>query len=130
MIDLRKKDELLSYLINSRGADEHTINDITKRESGGVGINPTTGYIDKMEITQKDDKLTINTNSPIHVTFFPEKVVLVDVVNRGRTYSVPLKHLGKKLKNASPIDIAERGYEFYEKFINEAEEYFCKQSIV
>ena len=87
-------------------------------------------YLHKMEITQKDDKLTINTNSPIHVTFFPEKVVLVDVVNRGRTYSVPLKHLGKKLKNASPIDIAERGYEFYEKFINEAEEYFCKQSIV
>lgn len=37
---LRKKDQLLSYLINARGADEHTVNEIVGRESGGIGINP------------------------------------------------------------------------------------------
>ena len=53
-------------------------------------------------------------------------MVLADVLNQGKTYSVPLKHLGKKLKNASPINIAEQGYAFYEGFIDEAEKYFCK----
>ena len=101
--NLRKKDELLSYLVNSRGADKHTIKDITKRKSGGVGIN-----------------------SPVNVTFYPAKIVLVDVVNGGKTYLVPSKHLGRNLKNSSPIDIAEQSYKFYEEFINEAEENFCK----
>jgi hypothetical protein len=48
----RRKDELLAYLTNARGADEHTVAPITERAAGGFGINPAEGnslHIERME---------------------------------------------------------------------------------
>ena len=35
---VRRKDPLLSYLCNARGAEEHTTNEITDREPSSIGI--------------------------------------------------------------------------------------------
>ena len=96
---LRKKDPLLVYLINARGADEHTVNEIVSREPGGIGINPAEGnslYIEEMTI----NKGTISIKSPqkIRVDFIPARTKLLPVVNRGRTYPIPISHRG------TPID--------------------------
>lgn len=36
--DFRRKDPLLACLCNARGADEHTVSEITEREPGRIGI--------------------------------------------------------------------------------------------
>ena len=126
---LRKQDSLLSYLKNARGADEHTINDITSRAAGGVGINPhesANGYIGHLEITSSNGNLDIKTDTPLVITFYPEKTELVAVENRGRKYGVPTHHLSEKLDSNAPLVIANKGIEFYESFLNEAEAHFCK----
>jgi hypothetical protein len=126
---LRKKDPLLSYLKNARGADEHTINDITSRSTGGVGINPhesANGYIGNLEIRSGNGRLDIKTDTPLNITFYPEKTELVAVENRGRKYEVPTHHLSEKLDSNEPLVIASKGIDFYEVFLSEAEAFFCK----
>jgi len=124
---LRKKDSLLAYLINARGADEHTVNEILSREPGGIGINPAEGkslYIEHMTV----DKGHISIKSPqkIRVDFIPAKTVLVPVVNRGRTYPVPTSHLGNAIDPTQVVDTAETGVGFYQGFLDEVEAYFVK----
>ena len=124
---IRRKDPLLSYLVNGRGADEHSVEDITKNESGGIGINPAFGkslHINKLEI--RNGQVTIDSDQPIRVDFIPGKVRLLPVVNRGRTYPVPTKHLDKDFDSDDPIKIAEMGIEFYKNYFNKAESYFVK----
>ena len=75
---LRKTDPLLSYLINARGADEHTVNEIVGRMPGGIGINPAEGsslYIEHME--SKDGNIFIKSPQKIKVEFLPEKTTLL-----------------------------------------------------
>lgn len=124
---LRKSDLLLSYLINARGADEHTVNEITSREPGGIGINPAEGtklVIDEMKI----NKGSISIKSPhgIRIDFIPAKTVLVPVTNRGRTYPVPTLHLGKPINPNKVVEIAEIGIRFYQTFLEDVESNFVK----
>jgi hypothetical protein len=124
---LRKKDPLLSYLVNARGADEHTVNEITSRKPGSIGINPAEGnslYIEKMTI--KTDHVSINSPQKISVDFIPARTVLADVISRGRTYPVPTSHRGKPVDPANVTDIAETAVEFYKEFLDEVEAYFVK----
>lgn len=123
----RKKDPLLSYLKNARGADEHTVGEISEREPGGIGINPAEGnslYIEKMTINRG----VINIQSPqkIRIAFIPAKMKLLPVTNSGRIYKVPTEHFGAKINPKNVIEIAEIAIEFYSKFLEEAEKYFVK----
>ena len=124
---LRKKDPLLAYLINARGADEHTVNEIVSREHGGIGINPAEGnslYIEEMTI----NKGTISIKSPqkIRVDFIPARTTLLPVVNRERTYPIPISHRGTPIDPSKVIEVAEAGVEFYEEFLNDVEATFVK----
>lgn len=124
---LRKKDPLLAYLINARGADEHTVNEIVSREPGGIGINPAKGnslYIEHMTINK--DHISIKSPQKMRVDFFPAKTILVTLVNRGRTYPVPTAHRGKAIDPTKVVDIAEMGVEFYKEFLDDVESYFVK----
>jgi hypothetical protein len=124
---LRKTDPLLSYLINARGADEHTVNEIVGREHGGIGINPAEGnslYIEHMEIN--DGQIRIQSPQRIRVDFIPARTTLLTVTNRGRTYLVPTTHLGKPVDSRNVIAIAEAGTKYYEEFLSRAEVFFVK----
>jgi hypothetical protein len=124
---LRRSDPLLSYLVQARGADEHTVNAIVGREPGGIGINAAEGnglYIEHMTINNGN----INIKSPqkIRVDFLPSRTTLLPVVNRGRTYPVPTAHLGKPVDPTNVIAVAEAVADFYERFLSEAEAFFVK----
>lgn len=124
---LRKKDPLLSYLVNARGADEHTVNEITSRKPGGIGINPAEGnslYIEHMTINK--GQISIRSPQKIRVDFIPAKTVLVPVINRGRTYPVSASHRGNSIDPTKVTDIAETAVEFYKEFLDEVEAYFVK----
>ena len=124
---LRKKDSLLSYLRFARGADQHSIQDITEKVPGGIGINPSEGdtlHINKMVIDKGE--IFIDSEQPIKVTFFPGRMKLLPVTHRDRTYDPPISHLGQPLKDTDPINIGKLGLEFYENHIKDAEKYFVK----
>jgi hypothetical protein len=122
---LRKTDTLLAYLVNARGADEHTVNKIVAREPGGIGINPAEGnslYIERMEIN--NGHISIKSPQKLRVDFLPASMTLVPVVNRGRTYPIPTTHLGKPVDPTNVVSIAEAGAQFYQNFLAQAEEFF------
>ncbi len=124
---LRKQDPLLAYLINARGADEHTIENIVGREEGHIAINPAEGdflHINKMSI--KDGVLTVDSDQSLKIDFKPAKTKLIPVNNRGRIYNPPTSHLGKPLILVDPIDIAGLGVSFYGDYFAMAEAFFVK----
>jgi hypothetical protein len=121
----RKKDILLSYLVNARGADEHTIGEITAREPGGIGINPAEGnslYIENLEV--KSGIVNIESPQKFRIDFIPGRVKLLPVTNRGRVYPVPANHLGNSIDPSNVITIAEIALQYYEKFLDEARTHF------
>jgi hypothetical protein len=124
---LRRSDPLLSYLTNARGVDEHSIEDITRQETGGIGINPAHGrelYIEEMSI----DRGIISIKSPqaLKIEFKPGKVRLLPVRDRKTLYDVPKSHSGIDLKSTDPIEMAELGVDFYQGYIDKAEKFFVK----
>lgn len=124
---LRRSDPLLSYLVNARGADEHTVNEIVGREPGGIGINPAEGnslYIEHMTIN--NGNILIKSPQKIRVDFLPARTTLLPVINRGRTYPIPTLHLGNPVDPTNVIAIAEAGVQFYEGFLSQAEGFFVK----
>jgi hypothetical protein len=124
---IRKNDPLLTYLAYARGADEHTVNEILSYESGDIGINPAESnslYVDHMTI----DKGQIYIESPQknRFDFKPANARLLPVVNRGRTYAVPVSHLGQVIDPTKIVEIAKTAVKFYEDFLNDVESYFVK----
>ncbi len=124
---LRKTDPLLSYLVNARGADEHTVNEIVGREPSSIGIYPAEGnslYIDHMEIN--NGNILIESPQKIRVDFLPAKTTLLPIKNRSRVYPVPTSHLGNPVDPTNVIAVADVGAKFYEHFLVKAEEFFVK----
>jgi hypothetical protein len=124
---LRKKDILLSHLINARGADGHTIEEITGRKPSEIRVNSAVGsalYIKQMSINKGN--MFIESDRPIRVEFIPGRVELLPVTNRGRIYDPPRSHLGNRLLSIEPVVIAELGFIFYEDYIKQAEKFFVK----
>jgi ribosomal protein S15P/S13E len=124
---LRKQDNLLSYLVNARGADEHSIEDITTKESGGIGINPVQGNsLTLNNLTINGGDISFESVQAVRVDFIPGKIRLLPITNRGRTYEVPSQHLGHTLKSADPVELSELAINLYTGYFKEAEEYFVK----
>ena len=124
---LRKKDPLLSYLVNARGTEEHTVNEIVSGEPGGIGINPAEGnslYIEHMTLNKGN--IYIKSPQKIRVDFIPGKIKLRPLLNRGRKYPVRESHLGNKIDPNNVIEVAEQGASYYKNFLNNAESYFVK----
>ena len=122
----RANDELLAYLINARGAEEHTVEQIVGREGGGLGINPAEGnslYIEHMEIS--NGRVSIRSPQAIKITFFPARTKLLPVTNRGRVYPVPKRHLEQPLDPTNVVSIGKTALAYYRRFLDAAEKFFC-----
>lgn len=125
--NLRRTDPLLSYLVNARGAEEHTVNEITSRHVGDFGINPAEGnslHIKRMEFG--NGRVLIQSPQEIKIEFLPARMTLLPVVNRGRTYGLPTSHLGARVDPSNVIAVAQSALTFYEKTLNEAEAFLVK----
>ena len=115
------------YLRHARGADEHSVNEITERKTGSVGIsagpsgelfirNLTTdgnGEIDHFDY-EGDAVITIN----------PAKIGLRSVTNKGVLFDVPKKHLSRNIDSSNLLEIAELALTYYEGLLNAAEDFF------
>lgn len=124
---LRKQDNLLSYLVNARGADEHSIEDITAKESGGIGINPAEGNSLTLTNLKIDGgNISFESDQAVRIDFFPGKIRLLPITNRGRDYEVPTQHLDKALTSSDPVELSELAVIFYTEYFKEAESYFVK----
>ena len=123
----RKRDSLLSYLINARGAEEHTVTEITKKEVGSIEINGKDGnlYIEKM-IMKNGVIMELNSPHPIEIKFSFARVKLLPVVNRGRTYDPPKEHLGESINPENIAEICEKSIGYYRDFLQKADEFFVK----
>lgn len=123
----RKSDPLLSYLINARGCDEHTGEDIVTKTKGGFGIGTTDGGPLQIEsLTINNGHISFKGSSNAQFNFMAGGVELKSILNRGRQYHPPLEHLGIPIKSKSMVHIAELGLEFYSGFIESVERYFVK----
>jgi hypothetical protein len=112
---LRKTDQLLAYLRNARGAEEHGIAPITLKQPGGVGINPAPGSnsVHLERISFNKERLSIYSKHPYQVTLIPAQFALLPVKNRGVIYPVPQMHLGQSLASVDPVTVASAGITFY-----------------
>lgn len=123
----RKSDPLLSYLINARGCDEHTGEDIVSRKSGGITVGTSDGgplYIKEFSIS--GDGFRFEGSSNASIEFSSAGIALKSIVNRGREYQPPTEHLGTPLASVTMIDIAQAGINFYDGFIGRVEAFFVK----
>ena len=124
---LRKTDPLLSYLINARGAEEHTVSEIVNRSPGGVGISPAEGnYLFIKSIKQRDGNLIIESPQDLRIEFMPAKVGLLPVLNRGRVYPIPNSHLGLPVDPAAVVELAELAHGYYQSALRSAQSFFVK----
>ena len=123
----RKNDPLLSYLTNARGAEEHTVNEITGREPGGIGINSAQGnslYIESLE--QRDGAIFIKSPQQLKIEFRPARTNLLPVTNRGRTYPVPGAHLDRAINPADVPELATIALLYYRAALENAEKFFVR----
>lgn len=124
---LRRVDPLLSYLVNARGAEEHTVNEITERHPGGIGINAAEGnslYVERMEMN--NGVISIKSPQKLRIDFIPDRVGLAPVTNRGRTYATPTSHLGNAVAPNDVQALAQMALDFYEQVLRDADAYFVK----
>lgn len=123
----RKCDQLLSYLINARGCDEHTGEEIVSRIPGSLSIGAGDGgplYIERLSISNGGIDFCGSANAVFK--FRSETVVLKSILNRGREYHPPTEHLGVPIVSGGMIDVAQLGLDFYSGLIDRVEHFFVK----
>lgn len=126
-LKLRGNDELLCYLVNARGADEHTINEITERTEGGFSLlaGPSGNlHIHSLKTDSFGNISELYVNPGTVAKFDVARVKLLPVRNRGVDYNVPRQHLSQPVDPDNLIDIAERAIKFYDGFLVAADAFF------
>ena len=126
---LRDRDPLLRYLTKARGADEHSVSDISERSGGGVILeSPQDDEIHHIRhMSFGPNGLFIDANVPFKITFTPARVFLLPINYRGVEYPVPRKHLGQDIDPNNIEEIAGKGIAFYRKVIEDAENFFASK---
>ncbi len=133
--EFRRKDPLLAYLCNARGAEEHTVNEITEREPGSVGIGLADGVgvqpdgsvlIEHLEIRSSERGIHVRSKQPLKFEFKPARARMARVVNRGRTYEVPTTHNGNSINPEDLSATAETALNYYAEVVKKAEAFFVK----
>ncbi|MCX5544440.1 hypothetical protein M3A49_34105 [Paraburkholderia sp. CNPSo 3076] len=124
----RKNDPLLSYLVNARGADEHTVNEITDRDPGGFAINAADRNLPLRigEMAIKGGNVFVKDAENMRIDFIPRRTKLLPIVNRGREYPVPHEHLGNPVDPSDVIALAGLAAAYYEAMLEKAEQFFVK----
>ena len=126
---IRSTDQLLSYLVYARGAEEHSVEEIVGRTPHSTTINPVQGrslIISHLSTDAFGRINSISSPQPLSIVFQPGRMTLLPVVNRGREYPVPTIHLGEKIDPLDVCAIAKKGHAFYSGFLSAAESYFIK----
>lgn len=82
-------------------------------------------HIEHMEI-RSGQIVSLKSPQELLITFYPARVRLLPVTNRGRTYSVPNSHFGKTVDSNNAVQIAKTAYQYYGLFLDEAEKFFCQ----
>lgn len=118
----RSSDPLLVYLKQARNALHHGIKEVADRDPAHVTqtISGDNVSIDRLVIKQ-GVVAEYTGNNPIHTYFVPERIVVVDVINRQVHYPVPTHHLGSPIHTLNPIEIGEHGFAYYDNFLSMVE---------
>lgn len=126
----RSKDPLITYLVQARNADEHQIEEITEAENSNLTINPAQGQSMKINMTmgRRGEIAHFESDVPARFDFYPGRVKLLPVTNRGQTFQPPTSHLGQPIDVNNLVDIAEKGFRYYENFLTEGERFFFDSS--
>ena len=126
--NLRKHDPLMQYLHHARNSNEHSIEETTDYDAGGLGIGvQKEGFAQELMLnTQPDGSLRIDSTDgkPVLVEVIEPHYRLRAVTDRGVKYAVPKSHLGSVLDSTEPLYIAELGYSFIKALIDDAEATF------
>ena len=124
---LRKKDQLLSYLVNARGAEEHTVDAVVSTNPGGITIDPAEGNFMHIEsLSLNNGVLKVKSPQKLKIDFILAAIELLPVVNRGRRYEVPKEHLGQAINPQDVSSVAKAAFAFYESALADAEKFFVK----
>lgn len=116
----RKCDELLRYIHHARNADEHGIEDITASDPSvlTIGDPGEDVHIEYLNINGP------NVSGKVHhgtVRWYPPRVRLIPVKDRGEIYDLPHVHLGEEISPDSPFRLGELACKYLESVIREAE---------
>ena len=118
----RKIDPVLAYLINARGAHEHTVEEIVKKDPGSISIGAgNEGSVRIKRLMVADGKVEFEGDGDLLIQFNPAELKPVLIVNRGRDYPVPNEHMGIKLADNRITTIASLGLNFYKKVVLDTE---------
>lgn len=123
----RKKDPLLTYLRHARGADEHSVNEITERKAGSVGISAGPSgavFIRKLTTDANGEIDHLDYEGDAVITINPAKIGLRSVTNKGVLFNVPKRHLSRNIDSSNLLEIAELAVTYYEGLLNAAEDFF------
>jgi hypothetical protein len=125
---LRREDELLLYLYQARGAEEHSVAELVQHEPGSLAIKAGPSgsvHIRRMQMAGNRIELEVLGEPPV-IELTPSRVKLLPVTNRGRTYSPPTKHLGVDIDPTRVIEAAELAIAFYDELLKKADVEFVK----
>jgi hypothetical protein len=112
-------DELVCYLAKARDADEHTVEEITRRVSSGWEIAlPSGGYLLFPEVTADGRPTSFSPDLNPHAIFRAERVTAAPATTRGQTYPVPKMHKGTPIESRSILTFARLGLEYYAEFLD------------
>jgi hypothetical protein len=129
VVGQQRSDELLSYMMHARNANEHGIAEVLQLKPPGMSVGSDvrgmsiyikhaaigpTGFT-RLEGWQED-------GSPLVVKRHPARAILVPVVDRGIEYQPPRNFLGELIADASPVGIAAQVIEFMVLLFVDAEE--------
>lgn len=121
----RKRDPLLRYLRNARGAEEHTIAPLAA--NAAIRLMPSDSGSEMPNFTFEigtDGNLQVKSDGPFNMVWHGGGAQLLDIVNRGVTYTVPSSHLGQKVNPSDLQQILAFALVFYRHFLDEAEKAF------
>lgn len=127
----RRSDALLSYLVNARNVDEHSISEITEVRPGTFAIkarDASKGFYVNSFIIGDNGVKEVSLGENAVIDFKPSSVRLIAVRNRGREYLPPTTHLGEKVNPDDLIGVATKALQFYDDFLRAARNYFVSDA--
>lgn len=124
----RADDPLLSYLHHARNADEHGISAVTKLDkpkivlvAGGKPVAAVGDITGNTGTFQNLDSGDPDLSKVTEMRVYRERAKLVDVVDRGKVYAVPMVHLRKPIDGSDPIIVAGSLISYLGLLLDEAE---------
>lgn len=112
---LQNGNDLFVYLLHARNSHEHTIRELTVRRDATtiIGGGSSGGTIYHGAISGDLSTNTLVTDSGISISFHPESLEVIAVVDRGRTYLPPTIHPdGSSINTRKPHELADMAFNY------------------